>query len=81
MNRSDANAPASLLHYTGSLTTPPCSEQVCWYVFMPMLAVAESQVKTFQRFIKQTTGMMSNARPLQPLDSRPLEWLQYHSGR
>ena len=72
----DAHAPVQLLHYTGSLTTPPCSAQVCWYVFMAAVAVADSQVQTFKQFIKQTTGLMSNARPLQPLDGRPLEWLQ-----
>ncbi|KAK9862123.1 hypothetical protein WJX84_008955 [Apatococcus fuscideae] len=66
-----------LMHYTGSLTTPPCSQQVCWYVFLPMVTVAESQVQNFQNFITQTTGMTSNARPLQPLDGRPLEWLQF----
>ncbi len=66
-----------LVHYTGSLTTPPCSEQVSWYVFLSSLAVAEHQVQAFAEFGKRSTGMAGNGRPLQPSEGRTLECLRY----
>jgi carbonic anhydrase len=50
--------------YMGSLTTPPCSEGVNWYVMkQPILASAE-QIETFR-------GVMhDNNRPVQPVNGR-----------
>jgi carbonic anhydrase len=45
--------------YNGSLTTPPCSENVTWFVLEEPIEVSEKQVKYFQRYIDH------NARPVQ----------------
>lgn len=63
--------PAALLpkkrdfyHYNGSLTTPPCSEGVRWFVMSEAIQVSHAQVKKF-------LGMVGkNARPVQPLNRR-----------
>ncbi|MEL7037499.1 MAG: carbonic anhydrase family protein [Cyanobacteria bacterium J06592_8] len=51
-------------NYTGSLTTPPCSENVNWIVFQKPIEVSRQQIKAFQ------TLYNGNARPIQPLNDR-----------
>jgi len=53
-------------HYRGSLTTPPCSEGVRWFVFREKQTVSKSQVSKFLSVIGE------NARPVQPLNDRYL---------
>ena len=50
--------------FTGSLTTPPCSENVTWYVLKTPVEVSAAQVKLFG------THYAHNARPVQPLNDR-----------
>lgn len=50
--------------YMGSLTTPPCSENVLWFVMKNPISVSEEQVKNFGRIYPM------NARPLQPKGDR-----------
>lgn len=50
--------------YTGSLTTPPCSEGVQWIVMKQPLEVSRSQVEQFHELIGE------NARPVRPLNDR-----------
>ncbi|MGA9657607.1 MAG: carbonic anhydrase family protein [Asticcacaulis sp.] len=45
--------------YSGSLTTPPCTEGVTWMVYSSPMSISAEQADAFQRLI----GM--NARPLQ----------------
>ena len=55
-------------HFMGSLTTPPCSEQVNWFVIKePQTATAE-QIAAMHKEI----GMNDN-RPVQPLNDRVIE--------
>jgi carbonic anhydrase len=50
--------------YMGSLTEPPCSENVLWLVLKNPIYVSEDQVKNFDRMYPM------NARPLQPRGDR-----------
>jgi carbonic anhydrase len=52
--------------YTGSLTTPPCSEGVRWHVFASELELSPAQIQGF------TTIYESNNRPLQALNDRAI---------
>jgi carbonic anhydrase len=63
--------PAGLLpktdsYYTfpGSLTTPPCSEGVTWFVLKQPLTVSQSELEKFAKLYPH------NARPVQPLHQR-----------
>ena len=51
-------------HYHRSLTTPPCSEGVAWFVMKTPIEVSAAQVAQF------TAVMHHNARPVQPLHAR-----------
>lgn len=51
-------------NYTGSLTTPPCTENVNWIIFQKPIEVSRQQIKTFH------TLYNGNARPIQPLNDR-----------
>ncbi|MDE0556697.1 MAG: carbonic anhydrase family protein [Candidatus Poribacteria bacterium] len=52
--------------YIGSLTTPPCSEGVKWFVLTTPIEMSHSQVAAFKSI------MSGNNRPLQPLNGREL---------
>ena len=50
--------------YMGSLTTPPCTEDVLWMVFKQPLQVSPQQIGIFARLYP------ANARPVQPSNGR-----------
>lgn len=50
--------------YTGSLTTPPCSQGINWILLKEPITLTKAQIETFARLYE------NNARPLQPLNSR-----------
>lgn len=52
--------------YDGSLTTPPCSEQVKWHVMAEAIEASKDQIAQF------TALFPSNFRPVQPLGNRAL---------
>ena len=58
--------PANRAYYTlqGSLTTPPCTEGVTWYVLQTAVPISQSQIDAFAAIYPL------NARPLQPLNGR-----------
>jgi len=51
--------------FTGSLTTPPCSEGVLWLVMKDPISVSKAQVEEFAKAVHKR-----DARPLQPLGAR-----------
>lgn len=57
-------ADPSYYAFMGSLTTPPCSEDVRWQVLKTPVTVSASQLATFRKLYKM------NARPVQPLNGR-----------
>lgn len=60
--------PADLGYYTfaGSLTTPPCSEGVTWYVLKSQVSLSGDQVAAFTKLYPM------NVRPIQPMNDREL---------
>ena len=53
--------------FTGSLTTPPCSEGVTWFVLQHPTNVSAGEVARFGSLYPK------NARPVQPLDGREVK--------
>ena len=58
-------------HYIGSLTTPPCTEGVNWFIFKEPVTVSEAQVKQLQELMP-----MNNYRTTQALNGRVVETMQ-----
>lgn len=52
--------------YSGSLTTPPCSEGVSWFVLQEPIEASAEQIATFRKVIH------GNNRPTQPLNARTI---------
>jgi len=52
------------LHYAGSLTTPPCSEEVNWIVLEHPIEMSRQQIDAFKTLFRD------NRRPIQPTNGR-----------
>ena len=52
--------------FTGSLTTPPCSEGVTWFVLRTPTSISKDEVARFAKLYPM------NARPTQPLNGREI---------
>ncbi len=57
--------------YQGSLTTPPLSQPVDWFVYATPITLDRSQLNTYQS-VALASGFYPNARPVQPIDGRTL---------
>ena len=60
--------------YEGSLTTPPCTERVRWFVLLDDSDVSAQQVLDFMAFGSNTGSLQLNARPEQPVNGRSIEY-------
>ena len=58
---------AHYYHYVGSLTTPPCSENVQWYLLKTPKTASATQIEHFRKFY------VDNERPVQELHDRVVE--------
>jgi carbonic anhydrase len=56
----------ALYSYSGSLTTPPCSQGVNWFVYHEPITASAAQIQRFARIFPL------NARPVQRLNNRVL---------
>jgi carbonic anhydrase len=52
--------------FMGSLTTPPCSEGVLWMVLKQPMQISKNQFRLFTQLYP------NNARPVQPINGRPV---------
>lgn len=52
------------LLYTGSLTTPPCTESVNWVVLKEPIEMSRNQINAFRKLFRD------NHRPIQPANGR-----------
>ncbi len=57
----------SYYYYEGSLTTPPCTEIVRWYVLKQPLEASKEQIEKFSEILN------NNYRPVQPLNGRKIK--------
>lgn len=66
--------PVTKSYYTfaGSLTTPPCSEGVRWFVLQTPVEISSAQLAAFARLYP------NNARPIQPTNGRKIEEIPGH---
>jgi len=53
-------------NYSGSLTTPPCSEGVRWFVMKDSIELSKKQIRKFEEIIHL------NARPVQEINDRSI---------
>lgn len=58
--------------YAGSLTTPPCSETVTWFVAKDVRSLSSGQVSGLEELFDGPEFPRGNARPVQPLGGRPV---------
>jgi carbonic anhydrase len=60
------------VRYRGSLTTPPCSEDVSWNVFVKPISMSRHQIREFEKVFSGKEFPHGNRRPLQDLNGRML---------
>ncbi len=61
--------------YSGSLTTPPCSEGVSWYVLKDTVRISQTAVDRMHELVAEFPGyegFPDNNRPVQPLNGRTI---------
>lgn len=60
-------ADRTYFNYSGSLTTPPCSEGVNWMVMEDPIEVSAAQIEKYK------SRYAGNSRPVQPLNQRQIQ--------
>ncbi|KAH1127759.1 hypothetical protein GYH30_016359 [Glycine max] len=54
--------------YIGSLTTPPCTEDIAWTMLKEVKSVSKEQIRLLRDAVHDDFD--ANARPLQPINNR-----------
>ena len=71
-------ADKSFWHYEGSLTTPPCSENVQWFVFKEVIPIPKEVLSIWSKTPDASgTPILYNFRKVQPTNGRTLSQFQY----
>ncbi|MDH3599188.1 MAG: carbonic anhydrase family protein [Candidatus Tectomicrobia bacterium] len=68
-------ATRQFIHYTGSLTTPPCTEGVEWYILQTPIELSEEQIGILRgalNLLDFASVLETNNRPSQPLNGRTI---------
>jgi carbonic anhydrase len=60
----------SYYNFPGSLTTPPCTEGLQWFVMANPIEASSQQIAE----LKKALPLANNARPVQPLNGRKVWW-------
>ncbi|XP_058005250.1 alpha carbonic anhydrase 7-like [Hevea brasiliensis] len=68
VNPNDIETGTKYYRYMGSLTTPPCTENVTWTVIKKLRTVTIEQVGLLRVAVHYESG--TNARPIQPTNGR-----------
>lgn len=61
----------SLYKFSGSLTTPPCSENVTWLVMAQPIEASQAQISALKNAVGET-----NARPIQAFNDRKIQKIE-----
>ncbi len=56
--------------YSGSLTTPPCSEGVAWHVLKKSVELSSAQIDAYRELFQEQGNRYDTTRPVQPLNGR-----------
>mmetsp|Transcript_13433 Transcript_13433/g.33668 ORF Transcript_13433/g.33668 Transcript_13433/m.33668 type:complete len:444 (+) Transcript_13433:148-1479(+) len=69
-NAEDWVRDGTFIQYAGSLTTPPCTENVEWFIRREPRSISTGQSKLLQDGIYQMTNFAGNWRAVMPLGTR-----------
>jgi carbonic anhydrase len=75
LNRLVPEHATGFYHYSGSLTTPPCSEGVSWWVWDATRTVSRAQLDNIRIGVPRDHNPQGNRRPVQGLNGRDLYWV------
>jgi len=62
----------SFFSFEGSLTTPPCSEGVKWFVFEHPIEMSAEQIAAFRELFQEEGNLYDTNRPVQALNGRDI---------